>query len=104
MYDEESEIFISDGATYAHAWFQMGDPWNWNPDIIRLFPSFKQKLPVWDVLAFLWHRFQLPHPNLCAACKYGYAGHTERLERGRMLVGYGAERLARGRRLIGYAS
>lgn len=89
MYDEESERFMSEAATFAHSFIHEGNYRNWSPDLARFFSSYRQKLPVWDVCGFLWHRFQLPHPDLCAACKYRYAGHVEGIRRGRSIMGMG---------------
>jgi hypothetical protein len=90
MYDEESERFMSEAATFAHSYIHEGDYRNWNPNLTRFFSSYRQKLPMWDVCGFLWHHFQLPNPTMCDACKYGYAGHVEGIARGRRLMGHGA--------------
>ena len=90
MYDEDSERFMSEAATFAHSYIHNGDWSKWNPNIARFFRSYRQKLPVWDACGFLWHHFQLPHPDLCTECKYESSGHTEGLERGRRIMGHGA--------------
>jgi len=36
--------------------------------------------PCYDALAYLWER----DAEACLACRYGYAGHRESVERGRL--------------------
>lgn len=72
MFSEESARYMSMAAVAQPVF---------GTNIAKFFSSYKTKQPVWDMLAFLYHR-----SGACLVCKYRYAGHAESIERGRVLL------------------
>jgi hypothetical protein len=83
MYNAESEAFMVRAG--EHACIFPSNYLEWNPALDRFFPTYRQKLPYWDICGYLYHVHYVSQGVYCPACHYGYSGHREGIERGRLL-------------------
>lgn len=82
MYDTQSEHFMSLVGEAQCSWSER----SYHPNIAKFFP-YSMRQSIWDACAFFYHRNVLGDHGRCSACKYGYSGHHETIDRGRAILG-----------------